>query len=343
MHSVQHFVGIDIAAETFTAAIFIAPAQPLQSAPAFSNNATGFERFHDWLRQAGVTPSHSVLCLEATGVYGEALCYWFAAKDYAVAVEPPNKVKRAFPLKGHKTDAVDSRQIAEYAYRYFDELRLWKPRQQLIEQISVLLATREQFVEQKTANRNALKALERKVVQTPVANTAYQTQITHLQEQIDRLEKEIQQLINQDDHFKQMVHLLDSIPGVGLLLAANLLTVTNGFANACTFNARQLASHAGICPYQVQSGSSVYKRPRSPRHGPPRLRKLLHLAARSLRTHHAAFKRYFVQKLLEGKAKKLIINNIANRLLKIICAIMKTQKPYRSNFISVNPMLLKKA
>lgn len=123
MHSVQHFVGIDIAAETFTAAIFIAPAQPLQSAPAFSNNATGFERFHDWLRQAGVTPSHSVLCLEATGVYGEALCYWFAAKDYAVAVEPPNKVKRAFPLKGHKTDAVDSRQIAEYAYRYFDELR----------------------------------------------------------------------------------------------------------------------------------------------------------------------------------------------------------------------------
>ena len=343
MHAVQHFVGIDIAAENFTAAIFIAPEQPPQSPPAFLNNATGFEAFHDWLRQAGVTPSSSVLCLEATGVYGEALCYWFAAKGYAVAVEPPNKVKRAFPRKGHKTDAVDSRQIAEYAYRYVDELRLWKPRQEIIEQISVLLATREQFVAQKTANRNALKALQRKVVQTPVANTAYQTQIRHLQEQIDALEKEIQQLINHDGHFQHMVHLLDSVPGVGLLLAANLLTVTNGFTNAFTVNARQLASHAGICPYQVQSGSSVYKRPRSPHHGPSRLRKLLHLAARSLRTHHAAFKRYFVQKLLEGKARKLIINNIANRLLKIICAIMKTQKPYRANFISVNPTFLKKA
>lgn len=343
MPSLQHFVGIDIAAKTFMAAIFMAPAQPLQSAPAFSNNATGFESFHQWLHQAGVTPAASVLCLEATGVYGEALCYWFAAKGYQLAVEPPNKVKRAFPLKGHKTDAVDCRQIAEYAYRYVDELRFWQPRHEIIEQVSVLLATREQFVAQKTANQNALKALQRKVVQTPVANTAYQTQMTHLQEQIDVLEKEIQQLINQDGHFKHMVHLLDSIPGVGLLLAANLLTVTNGFTNAFTFNARQLASHAGICPYQIQSGASVYKKPRSPRHGPSRLRKLLHLAARSLRTHHAAFKRYFVQKFLEGKAKKLIINNIANRLLKIICAIMKTQKPYRANFISVNPILLKKA
>lgn len=290
-----------------------------------------------------MTPSHSVLCLEATGVYGEALCYWFAAKGYSLAVEPPNKVKRAFPLKGHKTDAVDSRQIAEYAYRYIDELRLWKPRQELIEQISALLATREQFVQQKTANRNALRALERKVVQTPVATTAYQTQISQLQKQIDALEKEIQHLINQDGHFKQIVQVLDSIPGVGLLLAANLLTVTNGFTNPCTFNVRQLASHVGICPYQIQSGSSIHQRPRSSQQGPARLRKLLHLAARSVRTHHAAFKRYFMQKLLEGKAKKLIINNIAIRLLKIICAIMKTRQPYQANFSSVNPILLKKA
>lgn len=50
-----------------------------------------------------------MVCLEATGVYGEALCYYLAAKGYQVAVESPQKVKRAFDESGHKTDVVCSR------------------------------------------------------------------------------------------------------------------------------------------------------------------------------------------------------------------------------------------
>ena len=62
----------------------------------------------------------------------------------------------------------------------------------------------------------------------------------------------------------------------------------------------------------------------------------------SLRTHQVSFKQYFIRKTQEGKAKKLVLNNIENRLLKIICAVIRTRTPYISGYKSVNPLLLQR-
>ena len=90
------------------------------------------------------------------------------------------------------------------------------------------------------------------------------------------------------------------------------------------------------CPYEHTSGSSVYRRPRTPKYGPARLRKLLNLAARSVITHKQNFHEYSLQKQIQGKAKSLVVNNVSNKLLKIMCAIIRTQKPYCVKFISIN-------
>lgn len=127
MNRIAYFIGIDIAADDFTAAILTTPDKPFHVRETILNCADGFRSFEQWLASHKVTLRNSVVCLEATGVYGEALCYYLAAKGYRVAVEPPLKVKRAFDQSGHKTDAVDSRQIAEYAYRFADELNFWQP------------------------------------------------------------------------------------------------------------------------------------------------------------------------------------------------------------------------
>src|SRR5512135_592071 len=174
----QWFVGIDIASATFTAAAGTAPWRLVVSPTEFANGPEGFQAFGQWLEQHSLTPPHTVCCLEATGVYGEALAYWLAAQGYPVAIEPPLKVKRAFAPHGPKSDAVDSRQIAEYACRYADALTLWQPRRELLEQVKVLLATREQLVAQKTGHQNPLQALQRKVVRTPLAEQVYQLLIT---------------------------------------------------------------------------------------------------------------------------------------------------------------------
>ena len=190
----MNYIGIDIAAESFAASIFTSVIKPIISKPDFVNNPDGFESFVSWMNSYGVDVSNSILCMEATGVYGESLCYWLAAKDYRIVVEHPMKVKKAFLTKGHKTDEVDSKKIAEYAYRHVDKLKLWSPPGKIVEQIKVLLTSRVQFVKQKTANKNALKALKRKEIQTPLANKMHKENIDRLKKQIDRIEKEIQKI-----------------------------------------------------------------------------------------------------------------------------------------------------
>jgi len=36
-----------------------------------------------------------------------------------------------------------------------------------------------------------------------------------------------------------------------------------------------------------------------------------------------------------------VLNNIANRLLKVICATVKSQIPYHENYRSIHPALIK--
>jgi transposase len=108
-----YFIGLDLGAEQFSAAIGTSPWKLLQPARAFANTAEGFADLQQWLQQHDCTPPQTVLCMEATGVYGEALAYYLVAQRYRLAVEPPLKVKRAFAPHGPKTDAVDSQQIAE--------------------------------------------------------------------------------------------------------------------------------------------------------------------------------------------------------------------------------------
>lgn len=337
MNPVPFYIGIDISNNDFAASIFTSPSDPIKTMTEIANDFSGFERFESWLISNQVQTDNCVICLEATGVYGEALSYFFTAKGYQLAVEPPLKVKRAFSVKGHKNDKVDSKKISEYAYRYFDELKFWRPKANIIEQIRVLLMTREQIVGQRTALSNTLTALRKKVVQTPLANSIYQNNVERFSKQIKKIEKELEKLIDKHPDFKTTVKALDSIPGVGMLLAANFLVATDGFKNDLAFQYRKASAYIGICPYEHSSGTSVYKKPRIPKYGPARLRKLLHLAARSVVTHNADFSNYYIQKIAQGKERKLILNNVSNKLLKIMCAVTRTQKPFVDNYVSIHP------
>jgi transposase len=339
MKTPENFIGIDVASLSFTAAVGKSPWQLVIQPTEFANDYDSFPKFLHWLQQHNLYSDNAVLCMEATGVYGEALAYFVHANGYRIAVEPPLKVKRTFNTSGHKSDAVDSRQIAEYAFRYFDELAFWQPKADILEQIKVLLNTREQFSAQLTAHRNALKTLQRKVVVTPLAEQLHQDNITQLKNHIKSIEEEIRRLIDQDPTYRQMASLLMSIPGVGLLLAAQMLVIMENAPQPVS--AKSLAAYIGICPYEHLSGTSVFKRSSSRHYGPAAVRKLLYLAAMSLRTHHAQFRDYFLRKVAEGKSKKLVLNNIANKLLKIMCAVLRTRTPYIPNYRSVNPMLLK--
>jgi transposase len=342
MEKPKFFVGIDISSENFTATVGIEPWQVYLDTDEFANNMEGFTLFHAWLKDHEIQADQVVVCMEATGVYGEKLAYFLTSQSYLLAVEPPLKVKRAFAPYGHKNDRVDSQQIAEYSLRFYDELHFWQPKTEIVEQIQTLLSTREQLVKHKTAHLNQKHALARKVVWSPLAITVTDESIEQIEKQIKQIEREIQNLVDQDPKYGHMVRLLKSIPGVGLLMAANIILIIESIPDE-PLDYKKLAAFIGICPYEKRSGSSVY-RPASSRHfGPARTRKLLNLAARSLKTHHPAFNKYYIRKMVEGKDTRIILNNIANKLLKIMCAVLRNNTPYIEAHCSVHPSLLKNA
>lgn len=333
-----YYVGIDIAADNFVASIYQSPKQPVITKEGLDNTFDGFNMLSSWLEAQKINPTNCVICMEATGVYSEGIAHFLVSQGFRVSVEPPLKVKRAFDPIGHKTDPVDSRQIAEYAYRYNDELRFWQPKDEIIEKIRHLLTAREQFTKQSVALQNSMGAYKKHVVQVTLITTAHSHILKELKKQISEIDKELEQLVRKNPTISNMKNQLMSLPGYGLLLSSSLIAMTGAFREITSY--RTLAAFIGICPYQHQSGSSVYRTPHIRPFGPAYARKLLMLAARSVVTHNADFKKYYLRKLAEGKAKKLVLNNVANKLIKIACAMIKNNSRYESTYRSINPMCL---
>ena len=267
------YVGIDIAKANCQTSGLYAPNNPAFINYAFPNDQIGFAGFIAFLLQR---KNEIIICMEA-GVYGEKLCSSLHKAGFSVYVEPPQYVRRAFRLK-RKTDRVDARMIAEYAFRFHDQLHPWTPQDKLIEQIHILLNNREMFQKERTAHKNILNALKHKDITTLEHSHTYA--IDFLNDQIKAIDKKLQDFIRQADTDTQIsFDMLLSIPGIGWQWAAWFFITTNGFHQ---LNYRKLASYLGLVPYEYESGSSVYRNPKTDRTGPDQFRKLLYLSAISV-------------------------------------------------------------
>jgi len=330
----KYFVGIDISSDYFTASFYSKEDKKSHTFSDFANSEKGFLSLLKELSLASVNVEESIYCMEATGVYGEHLAHFLYKKGYFVCVENPLKVKRSFGISNKKSDAIDSKRIAEYAYRFMDELRNWKPKPQIVEEIRMFLTQREQIIKQKVANINSKKALERKYQQSPEAIKNIKDMIVIQVKLIKNIEKIIIDLIKANPEYMQTYSNIISIPGIGNIIGAHILVMTNGFSEH--LNYKELASYLGIVPEIYESGTSVRRRSSSSGLGPGTLRKLLYLASMTSRLHNKSMKEYFLRKVANGKSKKLVLNNIGNKLLKLIVALIKSGNSYNENFRSIN-------
>lgn len=328
LSEIMLYIGIDISKNTFHASGMFTPQNFSFIGKEFNNDIPGCKDFCVMFMAL-----HPIVCMEATGVYGEKLCYFLYRSGYTIYVEPPQYVRRAFRLK-RKTDRVDSVMIAEYAYRFRDQLHLWQPQDKLIEQIRTLLNNRDIFQKEKTAHKNMLRALEKKEFQD--LDHYHQETIDYFSKTTKSLDEKLKFLIkNANPEIQTGFEILLSIPGVGWQWAANFFVISKGFSQ---LNYRHLCAYLGLVPYEYQSGLSVYKHPKTDRSGSDIFRKLLYLSAISVCRQGQFQRKYFQQKKAEGKNGKLILNNIQNKLLKIACACVRDQKPYHEGHRSLNPL-----
>jgi len=91
------FVGIDVAADSFVASIYTGiDATEAPRTATFAGDQDGFEVFTEWLSTHGAGLDCSIICLEDTGVYSEALCHDLYRRGLPLAVEDPLRAGARF-------------------------------------------------------------------------------------------------------------------------------------------------------------------------------------------------------------------------------------------------------
>lgn len=324
------YLGIDLSKATLTATLLDHPQHLLFFGVTLANTEAGFRALLQQMTPY-TDPATGVYLMENTGVYGEKLCYFLSQQGLTPHVEPAHYIRRAFRLK-RKTDPVDSRMIAEYGYRYPDQLHPWTPPSPLVEHLRVLLSYRELLVKEKTAHVNATKALQQKMA-AAVFSPTHQAAIGFFASQIKLIEKQMNVALKTDAQIRQHFTNLRTIPGCGRIYGYHFCLVTEGFRQV---NYRNLAGYLGICPHEYESGTSVYKKPTSDRKGPERMRKQLYLSAMAAIRKNSPYRAYYERKKAEGKPHRLILNNLANKILRVSCAVILSMTPYHANYKSLH-------
>jgi transposase len=80
----------------------------------FTNNAQRYDALCEWLDRNEAKDPH--ICMEATGIYGDALSYYPVDRNYKVSVVNPVQIKGfgQSEFSHTKTDKADSKLIARF-------------------------------------------------------------------------------------------------------------------------------------------------------------------------------------------------------------------------------------
>jgi len=276
----------------------------------------------------------SVLCAEHTGVYANLLVGLANSSRITIALIEGYAVHKSFAIEKGKSDQIDAKRIWEYGIRFYDKLRFVSPVSEALHELKELQNLRGQLVKQRKMLQTNLKGKEKQLMNSKKCMNVQQAMIQSLTEQIKILEKEMILVIQSDKKLDRNYQLATSVTGIGNVIATELIIYTENFTKINT--ARKAASFAGVCPFLNESGN-LSKKPRVPKRSNKKLKSLLFLAALNMCNHNKEFKLYRERKMLEGKHFFLVMNNVANKLLRTIFAVVKSGKPYDVMYICIDP------
>lgn len=332
MTKCKMFAGIDVSKKTFDVALLSADYS-LSVHQCFEQGPNGFKQFAGWLKQQGVDSRHTLFCMEHTGLYSDGLIGYLLQTGSPLWVEMAIKIKRSMGLQRGGDDKASARMIAEYALRFQDRARLWKPVDTKLLEIRALLKQRERMLlslKQLQVPVNEFKECGQTVIARQL-NKNQQTVTRHMQGAVKNIESQIAALVASDEELALAVKRITSIKGVGLQTATSLLVYTKGFT--MFENGKQLACYCGVVPFSKSSGTSVRTRPSVSPFANRRLKSLLHLCAMAALRHDAEIRAYYQRKVQEGKNKMLVINAIRNKLLQRIYALLRDKRSYEENYV----------
>ena len=322
MKNYKEVVGIDVSKKTIDAFCYQA-----QVHKAFVNDVVGYKSLLKWVLKQ-TKASRVFYCFENTGYYSLKLALFLDSQSIIYVEESPLKIKRSSGIIKEKTDKLDAALIARYAWLYREELEPSTVKSMSHLELGRLLALRDQLVRNNAGLKGTLKEMK-VLLSSPTTDfgcISLKRSITYLSKQVKAVEDRIKAIISEDELMQKNYELLSSLKGIGLVVASQLIYHTGNFTRFASW--RSFSSYCGTAPFEHRSGTSIYKRKQCHYLGDRKMKSLLSMASVSAIQHDSEIRHYYNRKVAEGKDKMLAINNVRNKLIARVFAVVKRGTPY---------------
>jgi transposase len=308
MSKVESFIGIDVSKDRLDGA-----SLPDGHTWTHANNEVEIASLVERLQ--GLSPT--LIVLEATGGLETLVVASLGAANLPIAVINPRQARDFAKATGKlaKTDTIDAKMLALFGQALRPEPRPLKSEE--LSDLTALLTRRNQLVAMLTAEKNRRSSAP-KPIQKDI-----EEHINWLEKRINESNGSLRDLIQQTPLWRDKDQLLQSTPGVGPVLATNLLT---GLPELGTLNRKQIAALVGVAPLNCDSGK--FRGKRIIWGGRASLRAALYMGTLAATRFNPVISEFYQRLIGAGKRPKVAITACMRKLLTILNAIIKNSTPW---------------
>lgn len=303
-----NFLGIDIGKFNFVVAIYGSKATT-----EYENSSIGIAKFVEDNRHI---LEDSLSIIEATGGYELELSYSLIALGYRVHRADSRKVKNFIRSFGNiaKTDTLDAKALAKYGCERFAALELFVPSDKNNITLFQLVQRRNDLTTILVAEKNRLQGPSSSYIKDSV-----ELMINTVSEQIHSITKQIEQIVDSTPELKQKMDTLKLIPGIGKIVAFEILILLPELGKLCR---RKIASLAGVAPRSNESGKFYGYRKTG--HGRCGIKRILFIAAMAARNSKTHLRDFYEKLIAKGKKKMVALTALMRKILVIANAKIKS-------------------
>jgi transposase len=318
------FVGIDVAKESLTARVR-RPAGG-EETREFPNTSRGHKNLINWAKRGA---SSVRVAVESTGTYSLDLAAAIKhTRDCDVMIVAPKRARdfaRSLNRRD-KDDRVDAWVLLEFAQRM--PFEPWTEPDLACRQLRTIMRQVRALLKAQVSLQNQLAAVSATRLTPASVVRSAERAIRDLKRETEGLYKAAQQLVQGEPELAQKLRLLQTIKGIALKSALQLL------GELCVLppglSAREWVSHAGLCPRRHRSGTSINTPARIGKAGNHFIRAALFMPAMTAKRTDPLVKAFAERLLTKGAKKIQVIVAVMRKLLHAAHAVLSTNQPYNS-------------
>lgn len=252
------------------------------------------------------------IVIEATGRLEQAFIIACANEKLPFVVANPVRIKKFAGSVGQlaKTDKLDAKLIAYYSDAIKPELSALKP--ETLRKMSDLLSRRCQLMEMRTMEKNRLQSLPKSLESTITP------MLTVINNQLTKIDNKMAKLIEQCDEYKVKNDIIQSVPGVGNVVAFSLLS---NMPELGYISNKEAAALVGVAPINRESGT--FKGKRMIRGGRHQIRTAMFMSMMSAMQCNPVFKATYQRLVAAGKPKKIAIIACVRKMIVILNSMVR--------------------